>query len=188
MKTKIYIAGKIRRERNRLGLPIDSTLHAGGDYETFMDHENREFEFDTLHYEYTGPYTIGCDHSCAHAYSHAVGPTCGDDFFGHVEGHGMRTEIRKMVSERSLAGIDEADIVFAWLGDDSHEAHGTLVEIGYAKGKGKTILIGCMAYDADETWFAKTMAKKLFIHDDPVEAFRAAMIWINTTDKGQPIE
>lgn len=176
MKMKIYIAGQIRRERNRFGLPIDCSI-AVDDYPIL---ENKVFEFDTLRYEYTGPYTIGCDHGCAHVYDHAVGPVCGDDYFPHIEGHGMRIKLRQLVCQQSLSGIDDANIVFAWLGDNSHDAHGTIAEIGYAKGRGKPILIGHMPYDTNETWFVKMMATKTFIADDPLTAFRDAMRWINT--------
>lgn len=181
--TRIYIAGRIERSRDRFGLPIDITTSPddGTDARGYLDQQPIPFMFEGRSYTYTGPFTVGCDHSCAHAYDHAVGPTCGQEAFYSFSGEEMVDDLRDSVFDKSLDQISSADVVFAWLGDDSHEAHGTLVEIGYAKGLGKLVLIGHKPEDSAETWFAKR-AGKSFIAESGREAFSAAMNWYFATD------
>ncbi len=86
-------------------------------------------------FDYVGPYFVSDDHGCGH------GPNthgCGND--GAVpcftyENLPKRNQVRDLC----LSAIDTADIMFAWL--DDLTAYGMLVEIGYAKGRGKTIVV-----------------------------------------------
>ncbi|MFI9174886.1 DUF559 domain-containing protein [Streptomyces lincolnensis] len=99
-------------------------------------------------FDYVGPYFVSDDHSCGH------GPNthgCGNDgcvpcfTFGNLP---KRTQVRELC----LAAIDTADIVFAWL--DDLTAYGTLVEIGYAKGRGKPIVIAAPEMPGTYGWLS----------------------------------
>ncbi|WP_436787931.1 DUF559 domain-containing protein [Yinghuangia sp. YIM S10712] len=86
-------------------------------------------------FDYVGPYFIGDDHTCGH------GPNthgCGMDGCLACYTYGNLPQ-RPKVRELCLAAINDADIVFAWLDDPT--AYGTLVEIGYAKGRGKPVVV-----------------------------------------------
>lgn len=85
-------------------------------------------------FDYAGPYFMSDDHGCGHgANTHG----CGDD--GSVCSGAMPAPNRAQVRDLCLNAIDRADIFFAWL--DGTSAYGTLVEIGYARGHGKQIII-----------------------------------------------
>lgn len=92
-------------------------------------------------FDYTGPYTMSCDHGCAHGGRHG----CGD---GQAEGP---APTREQLNALCLDAISRADVVFAWLDDPT--AYGTLVEIGYARGIGKRVLVGAPTEPPD-LWFA----------------------------------
>jgi len=75
------------------------------------------------------------------------------------------------VVDKCLKQIDFADIVFAWL--DSEYSYGTLVEIGYARAKGKRVVVGVSntlssSYDM---WFAQQVADTCVKAKSPREAF-----------------
>ncbi|MEU1449884.1 DUF559 domain-containing protein [Streptomyces mirabilis] len=95
-------------------------------------------------FDYVGPYFIGDDHGCGHGTgTHG----CGSD--GSVCGVDGAAPTRPQVVARCLAAVDSADIFFAWLDDVT--AYGTLVELGYAKARGKTIYAA--GPDLPETFF-----------------------------------
>ncbi len=157
----VYIAGRIGYERTRFGLPVDIYRHEDEywitDYPTFV------FRSHTL--TYTGPFTVSCDHGCAHQFKHAVGPTCGNDsmYLGpdeKIEGYHFQKALRDLVVRKTTQGIKDADAVFVWLSDNSEIAHGTLTEIGYAAALQKPIYIGCTSKDSDQTWYAKSLATR----------------------------
>ena len=173
---KVYIAGRIKYERTRFGLDVDIYREP----ESYWITQYPEFLFDGYPLIYTGPFTVGCDHGCAHKFDHAVGPTCGNDdmatgpatvAFGDDLGH----ELRKLVIKKTTAGIKDADIVLAWLGSESQLAHGTLTEIGYAAALNKPIYVGYDNKDSDDTWYAKTLATSFFVTKDFKNFFRAAL-------------
>ena len=173
---KIYIAGRIHKDRSRFGIVNDIARHG----DKYHKAEFVDFNFDGRKLTYTGPFTVGCDHACAHAYDHAVGPSCDRFFFDDdapLEGHGMKDFLRYFVVEKSIAGIQAADFVFAWFGDESEHAYGTIAEIGCARGMCKPIYIGCNPFDSTDTWFAKTMANKLIVADDAKSALKIALDW-----------
>lgn len=161
---KIYIAGRIKRERTRFGLDVDIFREP----EDYWITRYPEFMFDGYPLIYTGPFTVGCDHGCAHRFDHAVGPTCGNDQMPInatriAGGNDLERDLRRLVIEKTTKGIKDADVVFAWLGSESQLAHGTLTEIGLAAGLGKPIYIGFDCKDSDETWYAKTLATKTYM-------------------------
>lgn len=61
------------------------------------------------------------------------------------------------VSRKCLAAIDCCDIVFAYI--NSPDCHGTLIELGYARARGKRIWVHFASVDLRrEVWFAKSIA------------------------------
>lgn len=164
---KVYIAGRIKYERTRFGLDVDIYREP----ESYWITQYPEFLFDGYPLIYTGPFTVGCDHGCAHRFDHAVGPTCGNDdmpvgIAKTASGHVLEYELRKLVIEKTTDGIKDADVFFAWLGSESQLAHGTLTEIGYAAALKKPIYIGYDHKDSDDTWYAKTLATASFAAKD----------------------
>lgn len=77
---------------------------------------------------------------------------------------------RTSVMQKCLAQIDSADVVFAWI--EGHDCYGTLAEIGYAKAKGKQVIVGVHGDLAGgELWFAQSMADICVKANDAKEAF-----------------
>ncbi|MFF5537802.1 DUF559 domain-containing protein [Streptomyces cinerochromogenes] len=137
-------------------------------------------------FDYVGPYFVSDDHGCGH------GPNthgCGND--GAVPCFTYENlPKRNQVRELCLSAIDTADIVFAWL--DDLTAYGTLVEIGYAKGRGKTIVIaapetpqtfgwlseanevgiGIADSATNDLWFAFSCASSTIAAATPLEALK----------------
>lgn len=172
---RVYLAGRIARDRTRWGLVTISKADA----DEYLNAEPIPFECGGKRYEYTGPFTVGCDHGCAHAFDHAVGPTCGDDEFSYMIGDTLRDDLRSAVYRKSQTGIKDADVVFAWLGGDANQAHGTLIEIGIAAGLHKPVIVGCLPKSnpgsRNAPWFAKEAAWLVVTADDPKTAFCLAM-------------
>jgi very-short-patch-repair endonuclease len=136
--TSIYLAGKIGPTDWRHEL-LGWELRGAWEYDYDAEQMTPKWPvikngvLDT--FDYVGPYFVSDDHGCGH------GPSthgCGND--GALRCYSdevlpKRPEVRDLC----LAAIDAADIVFAWLDDPT--AYGTLVEIGYAKARGKKIVI-----------------------------------------------
>jgi hypothetical protein len=87
---------------------------------------------------YTGPWWqdfSGGGHSCAsdscepHGYSNSFQQLHSDE----------TARRRREVSNAIAAAISSADLIFAWI--DSADCFGTIVEIGYAKGLGKVVVV-----------------------------------------------
>lgn len=191
---RVYAAGRIKRTRERFGV-IDCRLNSdlienGEVYDSpqTMVNENGKPSFI-----YTGPYTYGCDHGCAHTKSRGTnthGSGIGgcneammphDALFtktGRWKSFKERNEfVAEAILARSFDGIRKCNLFFAWI--DDHECHGTLVEIGYAFAKGKPILIAHPPHikPKGELWFAFECATKVIVCEDPAEAFIKATIY-----------
>lgn len=112
------------------------------------------------------------------------------DANNHGAGANSYLDNRALVVYESLKGIDNCDIVFAWL--NTKDAHGTLMEIAYACSRYKDITIVVPPCDCDttdcphdyepnhtcvqmEVWFAQSMVKhhhgNVIYSNDPVEEF-----------------
>lgn len=96
----------------------------------------------------TGPYTVPDT-------NHGQGPDHGVPEF--VRDHDNVGATREVVKRLCFDAIKRSDLVFVWL--DGADAHGTLVEIGYAAGLGIPVAIGCSREwrdgpEADALWFA----------------------------------
>lgn len=80
---------------------------------------------------YVGPWYIACDHGCYHGRNnHGAGASDGGC------GYDMNQDT---VHKMCLDGIKKCDVLYAWI--DSIDCYGTLSEIGYAAGLGKTIWV-----------------------------------------------
>jgi len=104
-----------------------------------------------------GPYAISDDHGCFHGNeTHGVGAAMWD-MGGHgylVCGGSYDGVPRHVVHAWCLDAIKRCDVIFAWL--DDLTAHGTLIELGYAKALGKPIFIGFPDHlTFHELWFAR---------------------------------
>lgn len=96
---------------------------------------------------------------------------------------------KELVVRRCLEGIDQCDILFAWI--NTLDCYGTIAEIGYASAKGKVIFIGisrdleipnsvflepsrkhngCLESSHD-LWFVESLADSSFYSDSPRHAF-----------------
>lgn len=162
---KIYLAGKIAKNdwrhdlvpslrwmSNQFGMPNES-----GDWNPHPIWPCLTGEL--LGHDYVGPYFQGDDHGCGHGPSTHGNAGHGDT--GCIQGGPSRW----MVAQNCYAAIRSCDIFFAWLGDHGEAegvrtAYGTLVEIGYARALGKTIVIGTnhrldpLSSSLDDLWFA----------------------------------
>lgn len=117
-------------------------------------------------FDYVGPYFIGCDHGCFHAGGHG---SISYYMEGPIHKGGNFTSGREMLKNLCFDAIDRADIVFAWVHTD--DAYGTLIEIGYALGKGKTVWVAGPNHLAD-LWFLYVSADTALIgtHETPLDA------------------
>lgn len=88
---------------------------------------------------------------------------------------------RRATFERAMSGIAQCDVFVAWLADDAQQAHGTLLEIGYARALGEPIVV---MYDPacsgprSELWFAHQAATASLPARNPAEGMRAVAKWI----------
>lgn len=139
---RVYLAGKIERAREgwRRGW---QELWSATTAPSTGRHEREVGAIADRNVVYVGPFTYGCSHGCSHGPTkHGLGESCN----GHSQTH-------PQVFGRSLAGIEHADLVIA---RPTADAHGTLVEIGYARALNKQIVVDLsLAGDAAaELWFA----------------------------------
>ncbi|MFE7077902.1 DUF559 domain-containing protein [Streptomyces sp. NPDC057620] len=133
--TSIYLAGKIGKNDWRHDV-VGRSLKQSWPEDCYSNDASTPWPIIKNavidHFDYVGPYFIGDDHGCGHgAGTHG----CGAD--GSVCGVDSAAPTRQQLVPRCFAAIDSADIFFAWLDDVT--AYGTLVELGYAKARGKTI-------------------------------------------------
>jgi nucleoside 2-deoxyribosyltransferase len=86
-----------------------------------------------------------------------------------VHGTDCLEEYRKTILCEDKAQIRQADIFFAWI--NSMDCYGTIAEIGYAYGLGKTIWLGMDAMLSEEErhdlWFVQEMATAIVTDDHP---------------------
>lgn len=173
----VYAAGKIHKSRtdwrpdcaHQIGGCIEGwdgcTEYGANDAQDLTDLVCT-FHASGIVANYVGPYSIGCDHGCFH------GPAT----------HGALSTIdnperqeRVRIIRRSLVQIDRCDLFFAWLGgDDGETAHGTLVELGYARAEGKFVAIGTDR-PIREMWFAEQLSDFVFEEAHPHRAMEAAI-------------
>jgi very-short-patch-repair endonuclease len=109
--------------------------------------------------------------------------------------HGLTNATsRSEIPEKCLRAIDHAHIVFAWLDDIT--AYGTLVELGYAKAKGKTIWLAGrrekLGDDEDNNplWFAYQLADEVMLEEGEsfTPSFALELLLRNPYQFDSPIE
>lgn len=161
--TSIYLAGKISLgdwRHELLGIGLRGAWQPEDDGLTSWPRWQKGI-LDT--FDYVGPYFVSDDHGCGHGAS-----THGCGYDGELPC--QQSELlpqRHQVRDLCLTAINEADIVFAWLNDAT--AYGTLVELGYAKGRGKRIVIAAPK-PLDDLWFATSCADFVLTIDTPRKA------------------
>lgn len=190
----IYLAGKISKNDWRGPIIQDATYagfslsHKRALSRDWPVEENAILE----KYNYVGPYFVSCDHGCYHGNNqHGIGieKVCYEEenyVEAEVPPQAITTEWqrRQKVADLCLHAIDKADLVFAWLPDTT--AHGTLVEIGYAKAKGKQVWIASPTFLWD-LWFAYEMADNFLTGEpDPQEALQKMLEERSTTLRKAP--
>ncbi len=172
-KRRIYLAGKISADDWRFGI-VKGLDGAILDVEATRNDLLLPWPilprsiFNTC--DYVGPFFVSCDHGCWHGENqHGSGAENGGCF-----GWAGEETRRPQVVKHCLGAIDKADLVFAWL--DCADAHGTLVELGYAVAQGTPIIIG-VPHGLDlaslGVWFPLYLpAVEVRYADTPAEALR----------------
>ena len=192
-----YAAGRIEYSHQRFGL-VHCSLDVHGGAENPSVATPVLFQVSNTVLAYSGPFTLGCDHGCAHAAVKAQatylkgfsGAPKRSNGFGTVShGSGLCGCIACAdsgagdVFARALDGIKKADCVFAWIAD--HECYGTLVELGYAHALGKQIFI---AHPPEikpqgELWFALRTGVEVGVYENAQEAWLDAICSVDHIDR-----
>lgn len=184
-----YAAGRIERDRNRFGLVECSLLGFEPEAWSAIPKVVQETA-EGVTFAYSGPWTVGCDHGCAHvagsqnpwASSKSAG-AYGTGTHGAAENYCSSNtgaaDAGTVVFERSMAGIAKADAVFVWLEDA--ECYGTLVEVGYAFAMRKPIYLAHApsVFPNGEMWFAFKAAHKIMQSPNARDAFFAAIQYVD---------
>lgn len=177
---KVYMAGKI--EDHDIDWRMTINRHYPGS--TFLPG----------YHTYVGPYPTNRE---GHA-SFNIPSTHGMNSYGKYgeseEYDAIADFDREFVVRRCLEGIDQCDVLFAWI--NTLDCYGTIAEIGYARAKGKSIFIGiskelkiptssflepsrkhdgCIE-ESHDLWFIETMADDCNYFDSPREAFYFFMV------------
>lgn len=171
----IYLAGKITKNgwrskyvKGLRGAYTDSDQADGTPWPILYDALG-----DGLHY--VGPYFVACDHGCTHGTeSHATLGGCvtaRGEFGPHVvwKHAGDDDGVRYNVARTCMSAVRMADVVIAVVGDDTH---GTLVEVGYALGLGKRVILARNEQrDVEdlEVWFPYALCETSFTVGHAVE-------------------
>ena len=145
VKPILYLAGKIT---NNLWRTCFYDVRNEGDIGKHNGINPLEKYVEIKNFKINGPYSISCDHSCAHVENtHTMMDTgCIIDGF-------RRDDILKICTEQ----IKNADLLFCFI--DSEDCYGTLAEIGFAKALNKKIIIQfCNEDIRNNMWFASKMA------------------------------
>ena len=129
---KVYLAGKINKydwRRPIVGYRCNGLM--GGDNTNLYNYTVKYNDGVII----TGPWFLACDHGCYHGdNSHGL----GINNLGCPDGNGDNyTE--KEVYNICISQIATSNIIFAYINDDT--CYGTIYEIGYAKAKGRKIII-----------------------------------------------
>ncbi|WP_426451789.1 hypothetical protein ACP26L_06690 [Paenibacillus sp. S-38] len=163
-KLLVYMAGKIGKNDWRHQIFTDLRYAENG------------FEMSKVDgFHYCGPYFIKCDHGCYHGEnSHGRGLVSTGCRGGIDEYNGQEParQTRYTVLNKCLNGIYSSSVLFAWI--DSHDAYGTIAEIGYAVGIGKPVFVALSngLEDPDSMWFPCRLANYTYNCDTAEEAWK----------------
>jgi len=157
-----YLAGKITGTTWRETIVDEWSFenHSSSYCQAYMDYEEDGTwavvphactVLDSISLSYTGPWWR--DPFC-HGLSH-------DSNYPHgysADGEPWKEESdKKQIANAVSKAIRESDLLFAWI--DSHDCYGTLLEIGYAKGLGKTIVaVFSDEIDTSQLWLTQAAA------------------------------
>lgn len=168
----VYMAGKIQSNDWRHNLVKNlRDYNPYSQYLSELEKSNLKPLFINDNFIYTGPFFIGCDHSCYHGpNSHGRGAS----MIGNVGCDFELNEGRKQVFDRCKTNIQDSDYIFCYL--ESADAYGTLWEIGYAKAIGKKIFMATNKKAIrenwyDDLWFSRCSVDVDIISKDETEAF-----------------
>lgn len=159
----IYMAGKFTGGSGK-NCGKDWRSDFGVDFDFYSrpsDLPELDMRYTRTGYAYCGPYPVDI--------------TSGHGAPGHFESYyetsgGTSESDNKKVLSKCLKYIDQCEVLFAWIFSD--DCYGTLAEIGYAKAKKKTIVIGVKNdVNVDELWFSLSMADRVVCADSHLEAF-----------------
>lgn len=173
-KPRVYLAGKIAKNDWR------------SDIRRARLFEDEVFPFPAIESEdglavITGPFFISCDHGCTHGKStHAFQGGCADYF----------ENPRAAAARACWIALKGSDLIYAWL--DCSTAYGTIIEIGYAVGAGKKVIVAtptctrdsftasdekpCTCPRHGDTWFATYFPSVEHRYaDDAVSGYRKAI-------------
>lgn len=132
----VYLAGKITKNDWRNSIVKELRGHVF-DVHAIYSTQPADTYIDNMYV--TGPFFISCDHGCYHGHdSHGVGAyspgqydDVDDGYTGGCSGNGVP---KSLVPSVCMKQIEESNFVFAYI--DSETCYGTLLEIGYAIGRG----------------------------------------------------
>lgn len=177
----IYLAGKISKGDwrgsvvDKIELPNVFSCPSGDGYDqvrALPGWPERKKAIEGTH-TYVGPYFAGCDHGCFHG-DDQHGLAAGGVYECDMNGHESRSiGVKDIVHEFCLRAIDRADVVFAWV--DSIDCYGTIVEIGYAKAKGKRIWVAGPRRFRDMWFVYQTADRAQFFVPSPLLALQACL-------------
>lgn len=156
-RLKIYLAGKITKDNDWRGDILGSHRPGGQDSEPFEGAALSDWKWQPQTgaifgaHDYAGPFFVSCDHGCAH------GPTSHGMGAGEGDLCGIDPPTREEVVARCMVAIQESDLLFAYL--TSADAYGTLIEMGYARGRGVDVAVAWSpSLNVSEMWFARDIA------------------------------
>ena len=157
-----YLAGKITGTTWRDSIVEEWSVenHSSSYFQAFMGYEddgawsvvpNACTVMDSVTLHYTGPWWKDpfCHGSSDDsAYPHGYSSTWE---------HGRETGDKKQIANAVVKAISACDLFFAWI--DSLDCYGTLLEVGYARGLGKTVVaVFSDAIDTRELWLTQAAA------------------------------
>ena len=175
MKPIVYFAGKISPTDWRtqiLGSRAGASSNDWDDNYGFKRLLNDEaMTIDCGSFLYGGPFFISCDHGCAHGLgTHGAAPDgC---LYGSSNG---QLEVRQGIWLINQKRIERADYVFCYINETN--CFGTLIELGYASAKFKTI---CVAFgpkvsirEHEDLWMAQQCGFLApVLYGEPQETFK----------------
>lgn len=125
-------------------------------------------------HDYVGPFLYGCD--CGHCFSGATHGAIVEE--AYCLGHSFASIDQDELIRRCFDAIRRADLVFCWI--DAAEDYGSMVELGYALGIGKLVVVGLRdrGDPAEDRWFARFAAAQSFFTTTPEGALQQALCWM----------
>lgn len=170
MALKVYMAGKIGRRdwRHELVPALDQ-------YQTTTQLTTIENGVCGGH-DYVGPFFDDCGgHGMGHG-DNTHGRGLGSFALASFSRYGF-SHRQGSVFMQCCIQIERADVVFAWIDDVS--AHGTLVEIGYARALQKEIWVA--GYPIEDLWFAFAAATQVSFVQRPGD--NPKTLWIGMLNR-----